>query len=650
MSSGIVESTSAAKEKEKENQQQAQRSRLVARLLAASPDLPSFLNDLITTQAVVVAGTEAAAFIIRRGEQSGFILDVAAHVRPDGAEESVRQQALSAFKELVLPCVQQNRDGAIELAPAEGNDEGQYCLITLLRDDSGMVAVSAVVTRCRDVERAQQRLVSMQLVAGYFDLYMLKRKSEQALALASTHQDVLQFSTAVGTAENFQQSSANLCNALATRTGAVRVSLGWLKGTGIKVKALSHTEEWDKRQELIQHIERVMEEAADQDEPVYFNPTPEIGEASTQNVTREAAGFSRAQAGNSVLSVPMRKNGELVGVLTLEWAPKTALPAGAVSALTVAADVLAPQLEDRFQNDRYIVTKFGVHARKWLEHAIGPKFMVAKLVVTLLLIGVITLFVYRPYYWVVAPFQFGTTEKRLIAAPFEGYLARLGEVEGKKVRAGTTVTAGTLLAQLDTTDYVVQRQKALAEMEAALSQARSARAEGKTAAAQEADQRAAAAREQAAFYQQQIERSAIKAPFDGTVTESEATDREGGRVQAGEMLFEVARLDRLRVELSVKEKDVQMIKVGQKGAIATTSLPGEVHEFEVERIVPQGQSREGANTFTVYGKFIGEPSASWRPGMAGEAKIYTEPKSLGYIWTKSLVDWARLKWWAYKPW
>ena len=48
-------------EQDQQQQQGASRSKLVQRLLAASPSLPAFLNDLLTTQAVVVAGTEAAS-------------------------------------------------------------------------------------------------------------------------------------------------------------------------------------------------------------------------------------------------------------------------------------------------------------------------------------------------------------------------------------------------------------------------------------------------------------------------------------------------------------------------------------------------------------------------------------------------------------
>ena len=62
MASGIVESSSQGSSSQEQQQQGAGRSKLVQRLLGASNNLPQFLNDLLQTMAVVVAGTEAAGF------------------------------------------------------------------------------------------------------------------------------------------------------------------------------------------------------------------------------------------------------------------------------------------------------------------------------------------------------------------------------------------------------------------------------------------------------------------------------------------------------------------------------------------------------------------------------------------------------------
>jgi hypothetical protein len=251
VASGIVESQSGGsqEQQQKEQQQQAQQSginrkNLAQRLLAHGNNLPAFIADLITTQAVVVAGTEAAAFLLEPSaeEPNQLQLKTVAHIRPDNSPQEIRQQALDAFQQIVGPCIEQNRNGAILIEGTEGVGEPQFCLVTLLRNESQLIATSAVITRCRNQDAAQQRLMSMELVAGYFDMYMMGRKLSQSMEVARRNQDVLQYGSSVATAEGFESSAMNLCNELASRTGAARVSIGWLKGEKIKLKAMSHTE------------------------------------------------------------------------------------------------------------------------------------------------------------------------------------------------------------------------------------------------------------------------------------------------------------------------------------------------------------------------------------------------------------------------
>src|SRR6185295_6970509 len=100
---------------------------------------------------------------------------------------------------------------------------------------------------------------------------------------------------------------------------------------------------------------RTMEEALDQEEVVQYEPDG----TSSQNVTREAQALSRAQGGNSVISIPLRRQADIIGVLTLEFAPGS-------------------QLGDRHENDRWMITKVGLGIYEGYKAAIGPKYWLAK--------------------------------------------------------------------------------------------------------------------------------------------------------------------------------------------------------------------------------------------------------------------------------
>jgi hypothetical protein len=81
------------------------------------------------------------------------------------------------------------------------------------------------------------------------------------------------------------------------------------------------------------------------------------------------------------LVIPLRRKADVIGVLTLEFSPGQKLGPQAATGLAVAADLLAPQLYDRYQNDRWLITKTGISIREGVKMATGPKHWVAKLII-----------------------------------------------------------------------------------------------------------------------------------------------------------------------------------------------------------------------------------------------------------------------------
>jgi biotin carboxyl carrier protein len=675
VASGIVESSNQGNE---DKQQQGgggstglSRSKLVQRLAASSANLPQFVNDLIHTQAVVVAGTEAAAFLIERtmpteegATEPVFSLRAIAHIRPDNSSPETRAAAVQAFQDLIQPCITQGKDGALEVGGAGDTIDPQFCLVTLLRNEGEVVAASAVITRCPNVERAQQRLMSMQLVAGYFDLYTLKRTSDQSRTIAQSHQHVLQLATAVATATGFQAAAMNLCNELATRTGSTRVSIGWIKGEKIRVKALSHTEEFDKRQELIVQLERAMEECYDQEEIVQYEPDGE----SSPNVTREHQALSRAQGNNTVLSIPLRRQAEIIGILTLEFGPGQRLGAQAAQGLSVAADLLAPQLYDRFQNDRWLITKTGISIRENAKLVMGPKHMLAKLICGLILGAVIFITFYKPTYHVNAPFALAANERRYVAAPFEGQIYKV------HVNPGDHVTKGQPLFELNTIELKKQLDEAWGRKNQAEKEWQKYKFNGESLRgirpAQEAEAAIALAKSQSAqaemdVIQHKIDNATVKSDIDGEVLDmGELKYKINAPVKLGDQLMVVGQTGNLYAELRVPERDIQDVREamadstqhGGVGAFAVSSAPTEKIPFKIERVVPQTEAKEGETYYKVFVQ-VDPTSKDWKPEykklttkwlplMEGEARIDVGPRRLAWIWTHRFVDWLRLHLWS----
>jgi hypothetical protein len=644
-------------QQQQEQQQQVTRGKLVQRLLDASANLPAFLNDLLTTQAVIVAGTEAAAFLIERKQGNEASLRPVAHIRPDDSDQNTRAAAVQAFQSIVQPCIEQGKDGAIEVGSPDGG-EMQFCLVTVLRNEGQIVGASAVVTRARDTDRAKQRLQSMQLVAGYFELYSMRKFVENTRMVAERHQQVLQYAGAVATAEGFESAGMNLCNELATRAGASRVAIGWIRRKQVKVRALSHTEKFDKKQELVVLLKKVMEECYDQEEPVRYEP----GGQCSPNVTRAASELSRLTGGNIVLSLPLRHREDIVGVLTVEWPAGAAVAAQDEAGVGVAAELLAPQLRDRFDNDRYITTKMCLSVVHLAKLAVGPRHTGIKLLIALLISVVLFIALFRMEYRVGSAVVLSAVETRTITAPFDGFL---DEVYFKR---GQVVQAGQPLARLKTLEWELQ----LAAKEAQRLQKRiaadKARAEQKMADVKFHEAEAEEAGHAAETLRYYIQQSTIVAPVTGILVKGDLFERRGMPVRAADPLFEIARSSEddpgkiaIEAQLKVSERDIQEVArvVRERkaaasqdeaagrihdGELATTSFPAAAFKFTITRIVPDGSPQDGENVFDVYAT-IHDPAAWMHPGLAGEARVNIEQRPLWWIWTHRLIDWLKLKLW-----
>ncbi|HET6248428.1 MAG TPA: hypothetical protein VFE47_12070 [Tepidisphaeraceae bacterium] len=110
--------------------------------------------------AVAVSASEAIFFAANGGIAA---LNAICHLRPGDTDLRKRKMAAQAFRDIVAPCVAQNKDGAIEITqPQNSDDYPQFCLVHLLKNKQGQIhAVVAMITRCKDLSVARQQLIAM---------------------------------------------------------------------------------------------------------------------------------------------------------------------------------------------------------------------------------------------------------------------------------------------------------------------------------------------------------------------------------------------------------------------------------------------------------------------------------------------------------
>ena len=437
--------------------------------------------------------------------------------------------------------------------------------------------------------------------------------------------------------DRFASAAQAAVSELAIRLGCERVGVGFVKGGRCRVSAISQSAGFGRKVELTRALAAAMDEAVEQRTSLIHPPlTPD-----EPLVTRAQEQLARRGAG-SVLTIPFLARGSFAGALVAERPAGQPFDQAAVDQLGAAAALLGPVLDDKRRNDRWLPAKAAESLKLQLVRLLGPRHFGRKLsafgVAALVAAGWLAT---GPYQAVAEARVEGRIQRALVA-PFDGF------VGDAPVRAGDIVAEGQELARLDDRDLTLERLNRVTErQQRQLAYDRALggrdRAEAGIARAQIEESDA-----QIELLDGLIERARLVAPFAGVVVAGDLSRSIGSTVRRGEVLFQVAPLDAYRVLLGVDESQIADIQVGQRGSVLTTSLPTEPFAIEVEQITPVAEARDGRTVFQVEAN-LESPSAALRPGMEGIAKIDIGERRLVWIWSRTLIDWLRLKAWTWLP-
>jgi len=216
------------------------------------------------------------------------------------------------------------------------------------------------------------------------------------------------------------------------------------------------------------------------------------------------------------------------------------------------------------------------------------------------------------------------------------------EVDGiiKKifVEEGTTVGVGSLLAQINETDYMLDWKRSDAALRQTQASLANAEAEYKRKSALYQDELitkqqfddittrvalAGAELERAkatlAISREKLVRTKILSPLAGAVKEKKVS--MGDYVRNGTPLFQMIKIDRLKLNFTISEKDVAGLKIGQDVMFTVDAFPGKQFKGRVSLLYPNVEER----TRTLQAEAI-VPNADrlLKPGYFARVQIYTE--------------------------
>lgn len=217
------------------------------------------------------------------------------------------------------------------------------------------------------------------------------------------------------------------------------------------------------------------------------------------------------------------------------------------------------------------------------------------------------------------------------------------------VREGEHVQKGQALGELEDWDYrgalveaQAKYQTATVEMNRAL-----ASNDGTQAGIQGVQARYWASEVDRA--RERVERTHLRARFDGWVTTPHMEDMVGRRLAAGDTFAEIADSSQSRVDVAIEETEISLLHPGASAAIKVEGFPTQTFRGNVSVVSPKSHVDGDARFF--YARVdVPNPDGQLRPGMQGRGKISTGWHPVGYVLFRGPMLWLYSKLWSWFGW
>lgn len=599
------------------------------RLLTEAEGLAEAAQAWLLLQFRMIDGASAAALFLAGNEAGDTVasLRVAAVCPDDWAPD---EHAVSAAETAL-------REGKAVVRGRGSQDTAGSCVAYPYLHGGRLVAIAVFRVSDREEEPLREIVARLRWGGAWLDALVRRDADGADRARAARAGTALDLVATVVAEEEFDAAALAAVTEMAVQLDCERVALGFATDRGVRIAALSHSADVNRRMNLSRRIAAAMDEAVDQDVPIlYPDPAPRQFRIATAH-----AELARGHGPTNVLTIPFGSGERPRGAVTFERVGR-AFSSDDVELADAAAAAVGSILDIKRRDARLLPVKIFESATDQLARLLGRRHYGRKLAV--LAIGLTTLWLSLATreYSVHAPAALEGLLQRTVVAPYDGY------VSSEAARAGDVVEEGQVLATLKDLEPALERQRWLAvaaqrraEFDRVLSERDIAESNLVRAQIEEAEA-------EIALLDERIARAQLRAPFDGVLVSGDLRQSIGAPVERGEVLFRVAPLSSYRVVAHVDDTDVRRIAEGAQGSILLAAIPDEPIPFTVEVVTPISEAREGRNTFRVEGRLDGAADRLL-PGMEGTAKIDVGERKLVWIWTHGLVEWLRLQSWNLWP-
>jgi len=500
-------------------------------------------------------------------------------------------------------------------------------------------SVGAVAIELVNVNESNINLAIRHLQWGVKWIDVFLRGSNKFKSIANEQLSiVLQLLTCALDNTRLQAATTQITTELSNALGCERVSLGFNKGNKIEIIAISNTAQINKKSNVVAQIKSAMEEAVDQSSTLIYPAAENEQDFKTVYVHSKLA----EEFKSALCTVPLVHNGCIVGALFLQRPEDLIFDSETVELTEIIATLIGPILDLKRKDEEWLLVKLFNSVKSGVFKLLGKGYVTQKLI-TILILLVIGFFSFaESLYRVSADAKLEGLIHRVVVAPFDGY------INESFVRSGDRVKTEQVLAKLDDRDLIIERLNWQGKRNQYSEQYRDALAELNPAEVKVLKTKLGQTKAELKLLDEMLKRTSIAAPFDGFVVSGDLTQLMGAPIAKGDVLFEIAPLDAYRIILEVDERDIGEISIGQKGELLLTGKSDVTLPFQVKKLTPVAEQKEGRNYFRVEALLENTPPVL-RPGMKGVGKIEIEDRKIFWIWTHHFLNWVRLWLWSWWP-
>ncbi len=606
--------------------------------MAGAGSLEEYARSWLTLQSSLIVSALQAILVMKEEAGVAFtpVAFWSAAADSDGerlaeVSERVLQQGRPLLTELPVPTgtAQTDKAGRVHF-----RRYGIACPLLFDNQVHGVAAVEVAVSSEGELKSAMEHL---QWGTPLLELFFRRRQTREDGMIVSRLRSAIDLLAGVLSEEDFDEACMTFVTGIAADLRCDRVSLGFVVKHNVRIQAISHSALFDKRTSFMRSLGAVMDEAILQGSEIIYPPTLD----ATALIVRNHEEFAGLYGVGAMLTVPLYAKERYYGALTLERDGEMPFSAEDVHVCRSIFALAAPALEGKRIQSLPLARQMYGAAQRGLKRMTGPDHTATKLVI-FLLAGLIVFFSFATgEYRVTASATLEGSVRRTVAAPFKGYIREA------RARHGDTVQEGSVLCTLDERDLRLEKTNLAGQESQLLRQHQEAvalhdRAKANVVKAQ-LDQVIA----QLDLTEIKLQRTTIRAPFDGLLLSGDLSQKLGSAVEQGDLLFEIAPLSGYRLILQVNEVEIAHVREGQRGVLVLSALP-DTFGFVVRKITPISTALEGKNCFRVEAG-LDKATSTLRPGMEGIGKISVERRKLISIWTLKLRNWFRLWFWSWRP-